>query len=89
MLMRELSYDPLWKKLVELKLSKGDLAIKAEISKNTVTKMFKNEYVSLEVLVKICRALDCDIVDLVSCLPKVSNDTAHASAGNGSEGEKQ
>ena len=87
--MRELSYDPLWKKLVELKMSKGDLATKAGISKNTVTKMFKNEYVSLEVLGKICRALDCDIVDLVSCLPKVSNDTAHTSAGNRSEDERQ
>ena len=52
--MRELSYDPLWKKLVEMKIKKSELAEKAGISKNTVTKMFKNEYVSLEVLVNIC-----------------------------------
>lgn len=68
-LMRELSYDPLWKKLVELKIKKSELAEKAGISKNTVTKMFKNEYVSLEVLVKICRALDCGVEDVISILP--------------------
>lgn len=67
--MRELSYDPLWKKLVALKMSKSELAEKAGISKNTVTKMFKNDYVSLEVIVKVCRALDCDIMDVVSILP--------------------
>ncbi len=42
--MRELSYDPLWKKPVEMKIKKSELAEKAGISKNTVTKMFKNEY---------------------------------------------
>lgn len=68
-LMRELSYDPLWKKLVEMKIKKSELAEKAGISKNTVTKMFKNEYVSLEVLVKICRALDCGVEDVISILP--------------------
>lgn len=67
--MRELSYDPLWKKLVEMKIKKSELAEKAGISKNTVTKMFKNEYVSLEVLVKICRALDCGVEDVISILP--------------------
>lgn len=55
--------------LVELKITKSELAEKAGISKNTVTKMFKNKYVSLEVIVKVCRALDCDIVDIVSCMP--------------------
>ena len=67
--MRELSYDPLWKKLVEMKIKKSELAEKAGISKNTVTKMFKNEYVSLDVLVKICRALDCGVEDVISILP--------------------
>lgn len=67
--MRELSYDPLWKKLVEMKIKKSELAEKTGISKNTVTKMFKNEYVSLEVLVKICRALDCGVEDVISILP--------------------
>ena len=67
--MRELSYDPLWKKLVEMKIKKSELAEKAGISNNTVTKIFKNEYVSLEVLVKICRALDCGVEDVISILP--------------------
>lgn len=68
-LMRMLSYNPLWKKLVEMKIKKSELAEKAGISKNTVTRMFKNEYVSLEVVVKICRALDCGIEDVISVLP--------------------
>lgn len=67
--MRMLSYNPLWKKLVEMKIKKSELAEKAGISKNTVTRMFKNEYVSLEVVVKICRALDCGIEDVISVLP--------------------
>ena len=34
-----------------------------------MTKIGKNEYVALEVIEKICQTLDCDIADVVSCLP--------------------
>ena len=71
-MQRKISYDPLWKKRVELKLTKTQMAEKAGISKNTLAKMGKNEYVALEMIERICTALDCDIVDVISCLPSNS-----------------
>lgn len=67
--MRCISYDPLWKKLIDVKWSKTELAEKCGISRTTITKMGKNEVVSLDVIVKICNTLDCDIVDVISVLP--------------------
>ena len=67
--MRKISYDPLFKKLVDAKMNRTELAKKAGISKGTMTKIGKNEYVALEVIEKICQTLDCDIADVVSCLP--------------------
>lgn len=67
--MRTVSYDPLWKKLIDVKMNKTELAEKAGIARSTIAKMGKNEIVSLDVIVKICNALDCDIVDVVSVLP--------------------
>lgn len=67
--MRKISYDPLWKKLIDAKLTKTELAEKCGISRTTITKMAKNEIVSLEVIQKICNTLDCDIIDVVSILP--------------------
>ena len=66
---RKISYDPLLKKLVDVKWTKTELAEKCGISRSTMTKIGKNEYVALEVIEKICNVLDCDIVDVVSCLP--------------------
>ena len=67
--MRKISYDPLLKKLVDAKMNRTELAKKAGISKGTMTKIGKNEYVAMEVIEKLCNVLDCDIVDIVSCLP--------------------
>ena len=67
--MRRISYDPLFKKLVDVKMNRTELAKKAGISKGTMTKIGKNEYVAMEVVEKLCNVLDCDIADIVSCLP--------------------
>lgn len=67
--MRKISYDPLWKKLIDLKMTKSELAEKAGISRTTLSKMGKNEYVALEVIEKIANTLDCDVVDILSILP--------------------
>ena len=67
--MRRISYDPLWKKLIDLKITKTELQEKVEISRSTLAKMRKNEYVALEVIEKIANALDCDVVDILSILP--------------------
>lgn len=64
--MRKLSYNPLWKKLIDLKMKKTELAERAGISRGIITRMGKGEVVTLDAVLKICDALDCDISDVVS-----------------------
>ena len=71
--MRKISYDPLWKKLIDVKLTKTELAQKAGISRTTVSKMGRNEPVGLDVVLKLCNYLDCGIEDIVSILTTVSD----------------
>ena len=68
--MRKISYDPLLKKLIDAKLSKTELAAKAGFSRTTLAKIGKNEAVSIDVILRICDELDCDIVDVISYLPE-------------------
>ena len=63
--MRSISYNPLWKKLIDLKMSKVELAEKAGISRSTLAKMRKDEAVNLDVILKICKALDCEVYDVL------------------------
>ena len=63
------SYKKLWKLLIDKDMMKKDLQVKANISWATVTKMSKNETVRMEVLMKICQALDCRIEDIVEFVP--------------------
>ncbi len=59
------SYKPLWKLLVDRELSKHDLQVKAHIAPNTMTKLRRGEEVSMTILNKICRALDCSYGDIM------------------------
>lgn len=59
------SYKKLWLMLVEKDMTKTDLIKEAKISTNAMAKMGKNEDVRVEVLVKICKALDCSIDDIM------------------------
>ena len=54
-----ISYDNLWKLLIDKKLKRTDLISGAGISTSVLAKMGKNEYVSLENIDKICKYLDC------------------------------
>ena len=63
--MRTISYDPLWKTLIDKKMIRKDLVVKTGLAKGTITKMGKNESVTVEVLVKICNALDCEVYDVL------------------------
>ena len=63
-----LSYDKLWKLMIENKMNRRELAMAAEISANTVTKLGKNEVVSLEVLMCICKVFHCDIGDIMEVI---------------------
>ena len=58
------SYDKLWKLLVDKKMSRAELRKVADISSNTLTRMIKDEPVTLELLSRICNKLDCDISDI-------------------------
>ena len=62
------SYDKLWKLMIENKMNRRELAMAAEISANTVTKLGKNEVVSLEVLMRICKVFHCDIGDIMEVI---------------------
>ncbi len=77
--MRVISYDPLWKKLVDAKVNRTELAEKAGFSRGTITKMGKNEAVGLDVIVKICNYLDCVIEDVVSIVSTSASNTSNTS----------
>lgn len=61
----KVNYKPLWKLLIDRDISKKELKDKTEIASSTFHKMHNNEYVSLDVLVRIAVALECKIDDLI------------------------
>lgn len=63
-----LSYDKLWKVMKDNKLRKGELAVAAEVSEYTMSKLAHDEPVSLEVMMKFCKIFHCDIGDLVEII---------------------
>ncbi len=69
----EVSYKKLWKLLIDKDLKKKDLLSVAGISWSSVTKLSKGETVSMEVLMKICKALECDIGDIMELIPTEDN----------------
>lgn len=63
------SYRKLWIRLAERELKKKDLCRIAGISATVVTKLGRGESVTTDVLVRICRALDCDFGDIMEIVP--------------------
>ena len=61
----KVSYKKLWKLLIDKDMMKKDLQKKAGVSWSTITKLSKGETVSTEVLMKICKALQCDVGDIM------------------------
>lgn len=61
-----ISYDNLWKLLIDKRMNKSELAKKTRLSTSTIAKMSRGEPVALTVLVRICDYLNCDIGDIVS-----------------------
>ena len=61
----ETSYKKLWKLLIDLDMSRTELRLKAGISTMALAKLGKNENVSMDVLKKICKALDCQPGDIL------------------------
>ena len=63
-----ISYKKLWHILLDRDLKKKDLAEMAGVSTYTINKLNRNENVTVEVLAKICRALDCTMDDILEVL---------------------
>ena len=63
-------YNRLFNLLIDKGLKKTEFAKEVGIGQNTLAKLSKNEYVSMEVLVKICKGLDCNIEDVVEVVGK-------------------
>ena len=66
----EVSYKKLWKLLIDKDMKKKDLLATAGISWASVTKLSKGETVSMEVLMKMCKALDSNIGDIMDLIPE-------------------
>lgn len=59
------SYNKLWKKLIDLEMSRTELRLKAGLSTRQLAKLGKNESVNTDVLVKVCQALDCNVDEIM------------------------
>lgn len=62
------SYKPLWKLLIDKDIKKTEMAEGIGISTSTLSKLGKDEYVSLDVLVRICKYLKCQLSDICEVL---------------------
>ncbi len=62
------SYNKLWKLLIDNRMMKKELKEKAELSSGTMSKLAKDEPVNLSVIIRICKALNCDIVDVLEII---------------------
>ncbi len=62
------SYNKLWKLLIDKKMKKKDLEAIAGIASSTIAKMSAEQAVSLDVIARICKALNCNIGDIVEII---------------------
>ncbi len=69
----DVSYNKFFKILIDRKMKKKDICEQAGIATSTMAKMAKDENVSLDVLVRVCRALDCTMDDILDVLPAENN----------------
>ena len=65
-------YNKLWKLLIDKNMKKSDLRASANISTGTLAKLGKNESVNIDILIKICAALNCDITDIMEIVDNKS-----------------
>lgn len=65
----QVSYNKLWKLLIDKKMKKSELRDLAKMSPSTLAKMGKDEVISMEVIMRICKELKCDVGDIMEILP--------------------
>ena len=68
-----ISYNKLWKQLIDKNMTKTDLRMKTDIGTSTLAKLGKNEQVSLDVLLRICKVLNCDISEIMEIIKENQN----------------
>ena len=68
----EVSYKRLWKLLIDKDMTAVELRLATGIAPNTMTKLRRDEEVSMAVLVKICKVLDANIGDIMDLVPEES-----------------
>lgn len=59
------SYNKLWKLLIDKGMTKTELRLKADIATSTLAKMNKGETVSMDVMARVCKVLNCNFVDII------------------------
>lgn len=76
------SYIKLWKLLLDKRMTRADLRRATGIGPNTLAKLGKDELVSMDVMVRICDTLHCDIGDVMEVLPETEKDNTDAEDRN-------
>ncbi len=71
----KMSYNKLWKLLIDKQMKKSDLRKNAKISSSSLAKLTKDENVTTDVLMKICNELKCDVGDIMEFVPDKSAET--------------
>lgn len=66
----KVSYNKLWKLLIDKNMKKMDLLQAVEMSPNTLAKLGRNEDVSMDVLRRICEYLQCDVGNIMEMIPE-------------------
>ena len=69
----QVSYKKLWKMLIDKNMKKTDLQLAAGISAGTLAKLGRNETVSMDILMRICGVLSCDIGDILEFINNSQN----------------
>lgn len=70
----KISYNKLWKKLIDLNLKKKELAKLANVSDYAIGKLYRGENVTVETLAKICIALNCTIDEIMEIIIEEKKD---------------
>ena len=68
-----ISYNKLWKLLIDKQMKKMDLKEATAMGSTTLSKLSKNQPVAMDVMMKICKVLDCNIGDIMDIFPDEEN----------------
>jgi DNA-binding Xre family transcriptional regulator len=82
-----ISYNKLWKLLIDKNMNKSDLRDVSKISTASLAKLGRNENLTTAVLLKICNALDCDISDIMEVTDIEDEEFSDVSASNSEKHE--